>query len=190
MGPVAPVEDAAPIAIAAYLGAYGPTSSDSFGKWIGSGRISKRTVRSWFGSLGHRLAEVRVDGEPLFVLAADLDELLETRPSRVVRLLPGFDQFVMGPGTADGHVTPAARRSAVSRQSGWISPVVLDGGVARGTWQLDGDRVTVTWFPEGGRVARAALQAEVARLGAIAGRELGLAVTVAQRLPTGPPPRA
>jgi winged helix DNA-binding protein len=169
-------DEAAPIAIASYLRAYGPASADAFGNWIGSGRIGKRRVRAWFDALGSRVAEVEVGGERAFVLAEDLDELVSTKPTRTLRLLPGFDQFVMGPGTDDGHVIPARRRAAVSKQSGWISPVVLAGGVVKGTWGLAGERVVVAWFNEAGAVQRMALQAEVKRLSTIVGRALRLEV--------------
>jgi hypothetical protein len=89
-----------------------------------------------------------------------------------VRLLPGFDQYVLGPGTDDRHVIAPARRAAVSKQSGWISPVVLAGGVACGTWGLDDHRVRVAWFKEAGVVPRNALAAEVERLSSILGRGL------------------
>lgn len=163
---------AAPIAIAAYLKAYGPATADAFGKWIGSGRISTRTVRSWFAELGTRCAEVEVEGERSYVLTEDLDELCSTKPSRTVRLLPGFDQFVMGPSTKDGHVTPAKRRTAVSLQAGWISPVVLVGGTVRGTWALDGAQARIAWFKEAGPVPQPSIRAEVKRLSAIVGRDL------------------
>jgi hypothetical protein len=94
-------------------------------------------------------------------------------------LVPGFDQFVMGPGTGDGHVVPARRRAAVSKQSGWISPVVLGGGVVDGTWGLSGDRVLVAWFREAGAVPRKALHAEVGRLSTILARDLRLEVSLA-----------
>ena len=118
-------------------------------------------------------------GERAYLRAEDLDELMSIKPTRAVRLLPGFDQFVMGPGTGDGHVVPAQRRRAVSKQSGWISPVVLAGGVVRGTWGLAGDRIVVAWFKEAGAVPRAALRAEVKRLWTIFGRELRLVVDAA-----------
>lgn len=47
-----------------------------------------------------------VRGDRAYILAEDLDELLSTKPTRQVHLLPGFDQFVMGAGTKDGHVVP------------------------------------------------------------------------------------
>ena len=95
-----------------------------------------------------------------------------------MRLLPGFDQYVLGPGTGDGRVVPTARRAAVSRQAGWISPVVLVGGVVRGTWEVDGERARITWFAESGKTPRKALGAEVARLASILERELTSAVVV------------
>ncbi len=172
-------DEAAPVAISSYLRAYGPANADAFSHWIGPGRIGKRRVQAWFEALGPRLAEVEVGGERTYVLAEDLDELMSTRPTRAVRLLPGFDQFVMGPGTGDGHVVSARRRTAVSKQSGWIAPVVLAGGVVRGTWGLAGNRVQVAWFKEAGAVQRTPLRAEVKRLSTIIGRDLEVEVSLA-----------
>jgi hypothetical protein len=166
-------DEAAPTAMAAYFGAYGPTTVDAFGNWLAGGWFGKRQLRAWFEELREQLEEVEVDGEREYVLAEHVDELASTRPSSAVRLLPGFDQYVLGPGTADGRVVPTARRSAVSRQAGWISPVVVAGGVVRGTWELDGDSVRIGWFREAGKVPRRAVEAEVVRLSSIVGRELG-----------------
>ena len=165
-------EEAAGIAVRAYLGAYGPASSDAFGAWLSGGWFGKRKLRGMFAALGDEVAEVEVDGEPAFILAGDLDALASAKPTQTVRLLGGFDQWVLGPGTDDGHVTPAKRRREVSKQSGWISPVVVAGGVVCGTWERVGDEVGIAWFKEAGRMPRHALQDEVARLSAILDREL------------------
>jgi hypothetical protein len=69
-----------------------------------------------------------------------------------------------------------ARRTAVSRQSGWIAPIVVAGGVVAGTWELDGDAVRVAWFTEVGKPRRAALAKEAKRLAAIFDRPLRLEV--------------
>ncbi len=172
-------DEAAPRAIAAYFGAYGPATIEAFGTWLAGGWFGKRQLRTWFDALGDRMAEVEVGGEPAFVRAEDLDGLASTRPTRAVRLLPGFDQYVMGPGTGDGNVVPSGRRATVSKQSGWISPVVVAGGVVRGTWDLDGDRVRVGWFPETGTVPKRALNDEMARLSAILDRELTVEISSA-----------
>jgi hypothetical protein len=172
-------DEAAPMAIAAYLRAYGPATLDSFAMWLAGGWAGRGRLRGWFETLGPRLAQVDIAGERAYILAKDLDDLAATKPTRELRLLPGFDQFVMGAGTNDGHVVPARRRTAVSKQSGWIAPVVLVGGVVHGTWQLAGDRVDVAWFKEAGGVRRTALRDEVTRLSAILGRELQLQVDAA-----------
>ncbi len=165
-------DDAAPTVILAYLAAYGPATTDHLRNWLARGHISVRRLRAWVAAVRDQLAEVEVDGEPHWIRAEDVDELAAAKPSSAVRLIPGFDAYVLGPGTEDGHVTPAARRSAVSRQAGWISPVVVGGGVVRGTWELDGSQVRVSWFGEAGRVPRSALKEEVARLSRIVGRDL------------------
>lgn len=170
-------EAAATTAIAAYLGAYGPASAEAFSGWLSRGWFGKRQLHAWFRALGDRLAEIDVEGNRLYLLAEHLDDLLATSPTKAVRLLPGFDQYVLGPGTDDGHVLATARRSAVSRQSGWIAPVVVARGAVAGTWELDGDLVQVAWFHEAGRPPRKALGGEVARLSTIFGRDFGLEVS-------------
>jgi len=169
-------DEAAPIVIRAYLAAYGPATSANMRNWLARGRIGARRLRAWFELLGDQLAVVMVDGERAWVLAEDLDELASAKPTKAVRLLPGFDQYVLGPGTDDGHVTSAARRASVSRQSGWIAPVVVAGGVVSGTWALDGDAARIAWFGESGRPPRTALAAEVGRLSSIVNRDLAVAI--------------
>jgi len=170
------LDDAAPAAIVAYLGAYGPATVRSFGHWLAAGWSPKRQLRRWFEALGDRLVQVDVEGERMYLVASHLDELAAAKPIDAVRLLPGFDQYVLGPGTGDGHVVPAARRSAVSKQSGWIAPVVVAGGKVKGTWQIDGDQARVAWFKEAGRPPRARLATEVERLSATLDRDLGVQI--------------
>jgi hypothetical protein len=167
-------DEAAPRAIVAYFRAYGPATITSFHNWLSRGRVSRKQLRAWFGAAGDRLAEIDVGGERAYVLAEDVDEVAATRPSKALRLLPGFDQYVLGPGTEDPHVIPSKRRRAVSLQSGWIAPIVVAGGVVRGTWKVEGDEVRVAWFKEAGPAPRPALQAEVARLSSILARDLDL----------------
>jgi Winged helix DNA-binding domain len=171
-------DEAAPLVIEAYFGAYGPATEDAFGNWLAGGYFGRKRLHGWFAALGDRLVQVDVDGEPAYVLAEDLDELAASNTTTAVRLLPGFDQYVLGPGTSDGHVLPAARRAAVSRQSGWISPVVVAGGVVSGTWALEGDRANIAWFSEAGRPPWGALEGEVGRLSRIVGRDLAATIAL------------
>ena len=172
-------DDAAPIVIRAYLAAYGPATTDNLRNWLARGRVNIRRLRGWVAALGHRLTEVEVDGEPGWMRTEDIDELAAARPSAAVRLLPGFDPYVLGPGTDDPHVIAPARRAAVSRPAGWISPVVVAGGVVAGTWELNRDKARITWFREAGKVPRPSLEAEVSRLGAILDQGLDGEIAVA-----------
>jgi hypothetical protein len=129
--------------------------------------------------VGDLLAEVELDGQRAYVVAEDLDELAAARPTTAIRLLPGFDQYVLGLGSEDVHVVPPRRRTAVSRQAGWISPVVVAGGIVKGTWELDGDQVRIGWFKEAGKPPRTQLEAEVERLSSILDRGLRSEVRLA-----------
>jgi hypothetical protein len=166
------VDDAWPVVVLNYLSAYGPAGPAQFSAWLSRGAIPRGKLKTWLADLGEQLTPVDVEGEQLFIRAEDADALASTKPSKAVRLVGGFDQWVLGPGTDDGHVTPAARRRAVSKQSGWISPAVLVGGVVSGTWVMDAGRVCVSWFDEAGKVPTRALDGEVDRLSKVVGSDL------------------
>jgi hypothetical protein len=154
---------AARTAIDGYLGAYGPATMTTFGEWLGRSVVGS-FIRGWFAELAGELVTVEVDGQPMLARAADVDDLARTRPSRAVRLLPGFDQYVLGPGTGDGQVVPPTHRLDVSRTAGWIAPVVLAGGRVAGTWQATGGALDVALFADAPPVDRAALDAEIDRV--------------------------
>jgi Winged helix DNA-binding domain len=156
--------EAAQIVIPAYLRAYGPSTPERFDAWLTRGYSGKAAVRGWFADLGDRLATVQVDGEEAFLPAEDVDELAGTSPTQAVRLLPGFDQYVLGPGTGAEEIIAPARRGEVSRTAGWISPVVVAGGRVAGTWKADGGTIQVRLFEEAGPIPGEALDAEVARV--------------------------
>lgn len=170
--------EAAPVVVADYLRAYSPATVERFRYWLAEGRILKRHAEVWFHSLGDRMVKLDVDGETAYVLAEDVDAIMATRPTSAVRLVPGFDQYVLGGGTDDTHVIPAGRRRDVSRQSGWIAPSVIAGGVVNGTWAIERDVVRVSWFGEARRLPRAMLGAEAKRLGSILERPLRLEVAL------------
>ena len=157
-------EEAARMVVPAYVGAYGPATPQRFDAWLTRGTSKKAALRSWFAGLKDRLATVEVDGEEALMLAEDVDDLGSTSPTRAVRLLPGFDQYVLGPGTNAGEIIAPSRRADVSRAAGWISPVVVAGGTVAGTWKADGGEIRLRLFEEAGPIPRSALEAEVARV--------------------------
>ncbi len=170
------LDEAGMRAVAAYFRAYGPATPDHVRYWLGEGLgVGRKRIQSWIAGFGDRLATVDVDGESAYVLREDLEELAATPATPAVRLLPGYDQWVLGPGTADAHVVPPARRTLVSRQAN----IVIAGGVVSGTWSLTDDLAVVTWFAEAGPPSREALAAEVARLATILDRPLQSTVQTA-----------
>lgn len=163
------LEDAGPRAVTAYFSTYGPATPEHVHYWLGEGLgAGRRRITSWIGALQDRLTRVDVDGYPLSVLEEDRPDLLATTGSPAVRLLPGLDPWVLGPGTADPHVVPPGRRTLVSRGAN----VVVSSGVVSGTWTLKPDRVETTWFAEAGPPPDDALAAQVLRVSAVVGRDL------------------
>lgn len=154
--------DAAAILIPAYLGAYGPASPAVFDQWLCRGVSKKAALKGWFAGLlaDGVLVQVDVEGERLFARAADVASLRAVEPFDEVRLLPAFDQFVLGAGTADTRIVPKDRRPTVSRAAGWISPVVAWRGRVAGVW----DGTEVKLFPEHGPVPADGIAAELRRL--------------------------
>lgn len=169
---------AAPAVIAAYLGAYGPATPAVFDRWLSLNSTSTPRLRQWFGDMGSTLTQVDVDGRPAMILTDHVDELADSTPWHGTRLLGGFDQYLLGPGTKDESVLPQAHRAAVSRTSGWISPIVVVDGRVAGVWEVVDDEVVVTPFPGGGALSPTALADEAAHVARASGRD-GLTVRVA-----------
>jgi hypothetical protein len=170
------LDEAGMRAVEAYFRAYGPATPDHVRYWLGEGLgAGRKRIQSWILAFGDRLAAVDLDGEPAYVLREDLQDLAATPATTAVRLLPGYDQWVLGPGTADAHVVPPSRRKLVSRQAN----IVIVGGFVSGTWSLADDRVVAAWFAEAGPPPREALADEVARLADILDRPLQSTVQLA-----------
>jgi hypothetical protein len=142
------LDDAGRAAVRTYLGAYGPAPRESVHYWLVAGlSAGRKRLDRWLTELRDDIAEIDVDGVPMLLLHEHLDELHATEPDPdAVDLLPGYDQWVMGPGTADPRIVPPANRQPVTRGAN----VVLRGGRVAGTWKLDGRTPLITWFAEPG----------------------------------------
>ena len=142
------LDEAGTRAVEAYFRTYGPATPDHVHYWLGDGLgAGRKRIRSWIAGLGDRLTEVEIDGELRVRPARGCSTTWpRRRPTTAVRLLPGYDQWVLGPGTADAHVVPPARRSLVSRQAN----LVIAGGVVSGTWSVTDDQLVTAWFADAG----------------------------------------
>lgn len=167
------LDEAGERAVEAYFRAYGPATPEQVHYWLGDGLgAGRKRIQAWIASLDNRLAPVEVDGEHAYILRDHLEELAGTHPNAVVRMLPGYDQWVIGPGTADPHIVPPRRRTLLSRQASFV----IVGGIVGATWSLTDDGVAIGWFGEGGSPPREALVEEVARLARILDRPLQMSV--------------
>ncbi len=164
------LEDAGPQAIRAYLSAYGPASAEHLQYWLGEGlSAGRRRIAGWISRmLPDEIVTVNVDGDELLFLAEYVDDLTSQRASPVVRLLPGLDPWILGPGTSDQQIVPSDRRTEITRGA---NPVLVDGRVA-GTWKIIKNVLTVSNLA--GELSDDDLDAERARLAQILGRELDL----------------
>ncbi|MEV4125752.1 crosslink repair DNA glycosylase YcaQ family protein [Nocardia sp. NPDC049707] len=153
-------DEAAPVVISAYLGAYSPATAEVFDRWLSRGSTSKPRLRRWFADIGDKVTEVDVEGRKALMLTEHVDELADIAAWKGLRLLGGFDQYILGPGTTDDVLIPARHRGLVSRAAGWISPIVVVNGRVVGVWQILDQEIVVTAFPGSARMPLKQLEAE------------------------------
>lgn len=116
-----------------FLSAYGPATHHDLARWWNGGGVS--TARQWIAALGDEVSAVDLDGDQAWMLAADAREIRELPPNRSVRLLPAFDQYILGASCHAQHLLPGDLRHRVYRPQGWISPVLLVNGRMEGVWR-------------------------------------------------------
>lgn len=121
-----------------FLSTYGPATYRDLARWWGGAGVA--TARDWIAALNDEAVAVEVDGRPAWMLAADAKEIRQFGPIRSVRLLPGFDQYVVAASHHAGELLPGDFRARVYRPQGWISPVLLVNGFMRGTWRHETKR--------------------------------------------------
>jgi hypothetical protein len=130
-----------------FLTTYGPATFEDLARWWGGGGI--RTARQWIGALGEEVSPVEVAGVQAWMLAAELREASEIDSQRSVRLIPAFDQYVIGASRHAEQLLIGGARSRVYRPQGWVSPVLLINGFMQGVWRHDikGSKVDVVIEP-------------------------------------------
>jgi len=159
-----------------FLAAYGPATYHDFARWWSGGGVS--AAKQWIGLLGNEACPVEVEGARAWMLAGHAREARELAPGKSVRLLPGFDQYVVGASYHAESLLPDGLRSRVYRPQGWISPVLLVNGLMQGVWRHEilGNRVEVVIEPFSKAPAwvRRAAGLEAERLAAFFGCKLSL----------------
>jgi hypothetical protein len=160
-----------------FLAAYGPATPHDLARWFGGGG-SITSARQWLAALGEEVVAVDLEGRQAWMLATDARELPNLPKERSVRLLPGFDQYVVAASHHAAHLLPGDLRSRVYRPQGWISPVLLVNGRMDGVWrhEIKGSRVEVVIEPfvKPPAWVRRAAEREAERLAAFLGGTLNL----------------
>jgi hypothetical protein len=143
-----------------YFRSHGPTTRQDFMGWSG---LTAVQARAGIAGCGEALATYDHNGTPLLADPAALDHPW-TGP--LVRLLPGFDEVVLGYKDRSGFVPEGRMDDIVPGRNGVFRSSVLVDGMVAGTWQRTiasrGVHVDVTWFdqPEPAVAAAADEQAQ------------------------------
>jgi hypothetical protein len=159
-----------------FLATYGPTSREEVARWWGG--ISPAGAERLIRTLGDEAVPVDLEGTNGWAMADQIGEMAKTATPRFVRLLPAFDQYVIGSTKHADRLLPAGLRDQVHRKAGWVSPVLLVDGRIDGVWKHEraGTRLIVKVEPFGKvpvRVRRGVEQ-EAGRLASFLGGELDL----------------
>jgi uncharacterized protein YcaQ len=163
-----------------YLAVHGPATREDLARWWGVGpAVGGRMLKA----LGDEAVEVVVEGAPRLMLAADAGEAAGAPKTKTVRLLPGFDQYVLAATRHAAKLMPREDpelRPLVYRNQGWISAVLVVDGVMAGVWRFErkGRRLPMAIEPfpgvKVGKAVRAAAEAEAEDAARFLGGELSL----------------
>ena len=143
-----------------YFTAYSPATTADFAAW--SGLAGGKAI----ALIKDELAPVDVDGMPGWRLGS-------VEPARGVRLLPAFDNYLIGYRHRDAILAADLRPRIYA--GGLIHPSVLHDGAVIGKWSLkrsdDPVRVVVEPFGSFSRTIRRAVEDEAADIGRFLGRD-------------------
>lgn len=116
-----------------YLCAYGPATVTDFVRWWwgGSGISPAKNI---FKAVDSELETVDVEGWQAVALRSTLEPMQALGASKAVNLLPLFDAYTLGISRDLEPLLPKTHKLRVYRPQGWITAVVLVGGVIKGVW--------------------------------------------------------
>ncbi|QBI51877.1 winged helix DNA-binding domain-containing protein [Streptomonospora litoralis] len=150
-----------------YLWGYGPAAPEDFASW--SGLPAAQARRGWELVSGE-LAEVATDRGPAWAPREFAEALPGTAPVPSVRLVGGFDGYLLG-YRERGAAVPQHHAHRIAPGGGIIHPAVLVDGraVARWRWGRDRETVVVEPFEPFSADLVSGLEAEVADVGRFLG---------------------
>lgn len=170
--------EAARIAIPAYLAVHGPATPAAFDAWLTGGTTPRAILDNWFRMTEDLLDSIYVEDQPLLARTNDIECIREARPTSIVRLLPAFDQFVLGPGSGDPHTVPPEYRRRISRTAGWISPTVVTSAGVIGIWDISKSTLSIQLFADTSPSVKQKLLVEAERVWAFYNRSFSVKITI------------
>lgn len=130
-----------------FVRTYGPVTREDVARWWSG--MSAAAVERRFVEMGDEMALVDVEGAVSWMLAEDVPAALEASPSKVVNLLPAFDQYVVTAPRNTPEVLDPAVKTRVYRKAAWLSQVLLADGRMTGVWKHErkGKRLDIVIEP-------------------------------------------
>jgi hypothetical protein len=159
-----------------YLTAYAPAAPEDFAQWAG---ITLTDARAGFAGLGDTLFEVNVEGEPAWLLEAQIGWLETPDERTIVRFLPAFDIYLLGWRSRDS-ILSTSYSDRIHPGGGILHPSVMINGRIVGRWKsVKAKAVTgivIEPFEPLGAAILDALRAEGQNLGYFLGTDVKLTV--------------
>ncbi|HEV2992169.1 MAG TPA: winged helix DNA-binding domain-containing protein [Candidatus Angelobacter sp.] len=160
-----------------YLRCYGPATVQDFAFWSGIGMKESREI---WNTLADELVAVSIESQNKYILNRDLENLKESDLKEdVVRLLPGFDPYLLAHAKKD-HIVNDQYYKRVYRNQGWISPVVLVNGKIAGIWSCAKKGKTLSFkaelFKKPPRSQRAGIHDEAEKLSGFLGGSVSIEI--------------
>lgn len=143
-----------------YFTSHGPATVEDLARWAG---CPKGWARTGVALAREDIDALVVDGTEYLLDPATPERLAACRDdARALRLLPGFDEFVLGYGDRDAIIDPAFAERLVPGRNGVFRPTVVRDGRIVGTWRAVGSgarrRVETTPFTSFPKTAERAIE--------------------------------
>ncbi|MCB2411661.1 winged helix DNA-binding domain-containing protein [Demequina sp. TTPB684] len=123
-------DEALALVAAAYVRGHGPVTDREMSRWTGLGLRDCRAGLAAAVSSDEGIVEAITDAGPAWVSAAVLDPP-DVAPTR---LLPGFDEFMLGYSQDERAINPAHHGAVVPGNNGVFKPTVIDDGRVVALW--------------------------------------------------------
>ena len=164
-------DEALALIAAAYVRGHGPVTDRELARWTGLGLRESRSALA----MAEGVVAVDTAHGPAWVSSVVLDTV-DLTTAVPTRLLPGFDEFMLGYSEAERAIDPAHHAAVVPGNNGMFKATVVDRGRVVALWgrkpAAKGVRVTVTPLATLGTAARSRIETAAAEYAAYVGLPL------------------